>query len=403
MARFCTQLFVILFTGCALLPNSGCADLSAVVADSVVETRMSPNRKATALVLDENRIVEMALAIALDPRGGIDNLLNLIDLSVPPAIAGDYDFVMFVVDKTLNDLVPPILADLQPIHYHGIRAFDLGIGVDGLESREVGPPGLRGYIFLTGSAQIVTGPSLHEIGHGWSVYLTGPEELVQATRPNPIVNLTLSSPRNNNHWNNVLVDGAMIGGRVGFDTCNPLQAFSFDFAPFLSDTNRLPFAPMELYLMGLAHADEVDPIAIHPDDIRVEIDDELQVCYDRTGNTVSPDELSDRTRLVTMDEIIEHNGERLPACGEAPTHFRVALVVLAGEALSNNDWQGYMSAIDFFEADEERVLLDHFPAERFPEFHEDVTNLLTVEPEFPFLNFYMATGGRATLEFVEFE
>lgn len=395
---------VLLFLGCLIVGvATGCTDLRTVVADAVVDTQPSPDRKAVALILDQNRIAQIALAIAINPTGGIDNLLSLIDLSIPATVAGDYDFVMFVVDSSLNDVVPPFLADFQPIHYHGIRVFDQGIGVDDFESKDIGPPSLRGYIFLTGPAQIVAGPSLHEIGHAWSVYLTGPPELVEAARPSPFTQLTLNSPRNNNHWNNILVDGAMIGGRVGFDSCDPEQAFSFGFAPLLSDTNRLPFATVELYLMGLAHSDEVEPLAIHPADINVEIENDLQVCFDDDGDAVSVEALAERTRMVTMNEIVEFNGERAPVCGEAPDHFRVALVVLATEQLDEDDWAGYTQAIDFFAADEERNLLDSFPKEDYPNFHEDVSNMLQFRPEYPFLNFFMATQGRATIEFVEFE
>ncbi len=395
---------VLLCLGCITVGAvPGCADLRTVVADAVVDTQPSPDGKAVALVLDRNRIGQIALAIAINPTGGIDNLLSLIDLSVPATISGDYDFVMFVVDSSLNDLVPPILADFQPIHYHGIRVFDLGIGVDEFESKDVGPPSLRGYIFLTGPAQIVAGPSLHEIGHAWSVYLTGPPEVAEAVRPSPFTTLTLNSPRDNNHWNNILVDGAMIGGRIGFDTCDPDQAFSFDSAPFLSDTNRLPFAPAELYLMGLAPPSEVDPLPIHPADVRVEFDDDLEICLDDDSNVLSVEALAEQTPLITIDDIIEFNGPRIPECDEAPNHFRIALVILATEPLDENDWAGYRQAMDFFAADEERVLLDNFPVGEFPNFHEDTTNSLQFAPEFPFLNFYMATQGRATLEFVAFK
>jgi hypothetical protein len=383
------------FQGCV------CSDNNSIVARAVRQTQFAPNAKATALVLDRQQIGEIAVTIALDPSSGILNLLNLIDTNVVPAANGqDFDFVMFVVDSSVTDMIPVDLAALQPIHYRGIRALDDGIGVVDPGVPKAGPPTLRGYLFLTDPAQIVVGPSLHEFGHGWGVYLTGPPELVAAINPSDVETLTVNTPRNNNHWNNALVDGIMIGGREDFTPCRDGLDFSVNVAPILADTNRLPFAPIELYLMGLADPTEVPPFEIHPTGLPTAIRDGQPVCLDDDGDPLSAVALDELMTTVTIEDVIRFNGRRDTAMVQTPMNFRVALVVLATAELTDEKWEVYERAVDFFSAPEPRSLRDSFPAELYDQFNTQVVSLEDEDPNHPFLNFFMATGGRATVEFI---
>ncbi len=380
-----------------------------LIVDAVTDVQLSSTGKAGALVLDPQQIPQILLAFALDPCSAGPELEALIDETYMSEFGHDVDFIVLVIDPSVHALVPVNLTEENVTFYYGFRYFDEGIGTDDEENSSVGPPSLRGYTILEQREYLVDGTVLHELGHAWAVHLQGPPVLAEVAYPPDVDASDCSSDRRVGHWNQAHVNG-MMGG------WSDLAGICDDSEPVPYVRYRMGFAPVELYLMGLAGPDEVPPLHIYPDNVVVEWVfqedpddphggyDEL-VCVDVAGHVFSRDEFEAQTTVVTIDEIIEYNGERVPSTQDSPKHFRIALLILAAELLDDDDWDFYERALDFLSAPEERSVRDSFPAEHYPQFHDE---LVAAEEywaelfgEYPFLSFYMATGGRATIEFVE--
>lgn len=241
------------------------------------------------------------------------------------------------------------------------------------------PTDLRGYLFLPERQELVEGKFLHELAHFWAAHLTGPPVLAQE------IERTAAS-----HWSYTSV-GGVLGGWLP-DTLESLGDNLYRARIALGGwaQNAHFYAPLELYLMGLAEAEEVPPIEIAIDAEMVEnISAGLQTF------TVSSFE------TVTIEDIIEANGPRMPSFDESEKHFRLALIILTDHELSDAEWGFYSRSIDFASAAQSRDVLDFFPEETYPEYY----HTLSIKQErllddLVLLNFYMATGGRGTIEFV---
>ena len=116
--------------------------------------------------------------------------------------------------------------------------------------------------------------------------------------------------------------------------------------------------------------------------------------------------------LTHRVHIIEANGPRMPGVDESEKHFKLALIILTDHELSDAEWDFYNRSMDFTAAAESRDVLDSFPEETYPEYYHLLSALLDrfgdlsyVDrgPEQVLLNFYMATGGRGTIEFVQIQ
>jgi hypothetical protein len=120
----------------------------------------------------------------------------------------------------------------------------------------------------------------------------------------------------------------------------------------------LPYAPMELYLMGVLPPDSVAPFQVA-----------------RGARWVSEEAgifQADRIDVWTVEDLIERHGPRRPAWPDAPTEFRGLYAVISAEPLDD----GTRDQID-------RDVEDF--ARPGPRRHRT------------YLNFWEATGGRATI------
>ncbi len=237
------------------------------------------------------------------------------------------------------------------------------------------PEYLRGYVFLPTKEQLVAGRFLHEFGHFWGGGLAGP----------PALKAQLDRYRG--HWGFSSVGGLLGGWEPGSLAPQGEGLFHADVAPAGRGVNRFAYAPLELYLMGLAGPDEVPPI-------------QVAVGVERFGETEEGLDVfrAERLETVTIAEIIEGNGERVPSFADAPKEFHVALVVLTDHRLSDSEWDFYERAMDFLEGAEDERLLDVFLREQYPGQHE-VWETFSGLSESPYLNFAGATGGRGRLRF----
>jgi hypothetical protein len=99
---------------------------------------------------------------------------------------------------------------------------------------------------------------------------------------------------------------------------------------------------------------------------------------------------------VTIEHIITANGPRIPAPPNAPRHFELGLVILAGAALSAEEWTFYERTMDFVTAQDARRIDESFAAEQFRA-ERALWQATEKVVDGTILNFFTATGQRATL------
>ena len=147
------------------------------------------------------------------------------------------------------------------------------------------------------------GPFIHEIAHNWANFLD------------------LFNYRDYGaHWGLATVNG-VLGGHI--DTFESLGAGRYRL-PSWAFTSWWAgrYGPLELYLMGLIPASEVEPHIVFRDYEVVEYNAD-------EGHYIVTAQLD----TVTIEEIIASEGPRVPGWGEAQTSFRMATVVVSPEPL----------------------------------------------------------------------
>ena len=227
---------------------------SSLVADLVAQTQLAPGGSAAAIVVDAGQVPRVLLQFVTEPclAASAFAFEGLVDQVYVPVWGVDVDFIMFAIDPSVHALAPFGITDESVTHYHALRHFDRGIGTDHLPERSVGPSSLRGYTLLGRREEMVTGVVLHELGHAWAAHLTGPPVLAaQIFPPDADSDGCEFLDRRVSHWNNAQVNGMMGGWNDGVcDGSEPTPYLRF----------RIPYAPLELYLMGLAEPEEVPPV-----------------------------------------------------------------------------------------------------------------------------------------------
>ncbi|MCH8965217.1 MAG: hypothetical protein IIB58_09675 [Planctomycetes bacterium] len=335
------------------------------------EFQLSPTGRAVAYVDREtfSNIFNWMEASATDDSAiSFDCLIDYFTAR----FSNNVDIIFVVMDQGHAEFLEQSERKVIPNFTASQRFFESGIGSFRRPPiSNVGPPRLRSYSFLGVRDGLLAGPSLHEIAHGWSAYLDGPLSLAAQTDRNP-----------SSHWGFTSVGGVLGGwdpdslealGNEQYRVCSPSPHEAF--APQGYAHNSVPYAPLELYLMGLLDPDEVP-------DIQVAIDPVL-TAIEGTCVTFQATEL----QTVSVEQIIAANGDRLPSSQSAQKHFDVALIVIAQQPLTKAQWQVYEDAMVCLEST------------------SDCRNLATGiahdgrDVVFQPLTFFEATGGRASLRF----
>lgn len=255
-----------------------------------------------------------------------------------------FDFAVLVTDE---DSVPPDV-------YHGLH-YQVQNDVDGIGPRFDSTERfglwsrLQGVIHLSYEGSLRSAAGLHEFAHRWANYV-----------------LPTSSNTSDAHWNFSDVGGQLGGWQAGtlvdlgdglYQARGPGDHVSFQ--PFANGGATVPYAALELYLMGLIGADEV-PEPIH-------VADEAEFVDAANGIF-----RADRIRTVTMADILAQHGVRAPDVTTSQKAFRTLVVVLAREPLG---------------------------PERLALYDDDIRAFSTAGDDGTYLfNFWEATGGRATMQ-----
>lgn len=259
-------------------------------------------------------------------------------------LRNEMDFVVL----TFDDRQP---RTALPLGFHlRVRNDVDGLGLGKFDSTErfLIPPGqLRGISMLMSHANLRRGPSLHELAHQW-----GQSMLKGASQP---------------HWGFVGVGGQLGGWAPGslvaledgiYQGMGPLGV---PFGTVANRGNRIPYAPIELFMMGFLPIDSVPP------KVEVAVDGVLLAEEGEDGKF-----RASRIDTVDVHEIQKRYGPRDPAVSAAPRTFRIVYVVVSTSPLD---------------------------ADQVDRIGRDVVEFSRAGPDDSgdLLNFWEATGGRASI------
>jgi hypothetical protein len=240
-----------------------------------------------------------------------DNMINLVDPSfdesaiertiarVYQIVPGDpFDFAVLFHTRTTTDGVPRSIGVKNDVGGINVAAFD--------HTAAYGSAGrLQQIVFQ--NAHTLGLEINHEIGHRWAAYLN-----------RAALNLSLPTGF---HWGASDHVGVMGNGPYLQEDAGGYRVTNAaDSDKFIAN----PFSNLELYLMGLARPDEVQPY-------RFVTDPSVNVQFD----TVVP---AASTRVVTIDDIIGVYGERAPAMAAAQNAFTAAFVVVSDRLLTKPEY-----------------------------------------------------------------
>jgi subtilase family serine protease/flagellar hook assembly protein FlgD/squalene cyclase len=198
----------------------------------------------------------------------------------------------------------------------GIQNEVKGIGVPIFDhSAEFGSDGkLQGYIDMAALSryevdplnpdfEFLLGVLSHEILHQWAAK-------VRFENPDGSLDEGLLG-KDNAHWSYLLDSNASVEyGARWRDNGD---------GTFTATVVRKFFSPLDLYLMGVYRADEVPPFTLieNPD-------------IDKTQLPRENDTIEGVARLISIEDIIAAEGERVPGAADAQKEFRIGFILLKG-------------------------------------------------------------------------
>jgi len=399
---------------CVVLTISGCASSAEPWLPFDGENgdgtfQLAPNNRAVAIIDSAyHQLVLDQSGIKPDLNGVIESFFATFDIKVDALIIiHDMEYSLITLERMFVDEgydflegsseIPEDVLEQVHAQFNGVdkplnvafnttvRSFESGIGDRELAFPPQSPDSFRGHVFLPTREDLPAGRFFHELGHFWSAYLDGPTSLRD--------HLQFFG----NHWGFTSVGGLLGGWLPGSLVDLGNDTYQAEVASAGRASNLTPFALLELYLMGLVGAEEVPPVEVALDVSILELDDQGLTTFMNTA-----------FETITIGQIIEANGLRIPDVDHSPKNISLGLVILANHPLSDSEWEFYTRAIDFLTAAEDRSLYESFPEDFYP-IHTLVwqaTEAFAQEEEATvyeegYQNFFMATDDRGTIEFVE--
>lgn len=310
-----------------------------------------------SVVVDELRAF---IQQPIEPAPGEEKNLELPTRWFYQFYLDEYDFISFIADHALSDEVEGKFE----------RAFSdaiAGTGVQRRSGRAHGSAGkLKGSIGMFFESADERPPFEHEVMHYWANYVDESIGFGDDLRGSQAA-----------HWGSTSVNGQLGGfdgstlrcekpeGEVPPDcTAEPNGRIRYVTAPYSPrgayGGSSSPYAPLELYMMGLVSADEVPAT--------------FTVLYD----PVHEPPLSFNTMVteasgigeIALADIIARHGPRQPAA-EEDRHFKMAVVVVSEEPVSDEMMQTVSDWAESFG--------NHAPTDEWHSFEQ-------------------MTGGRATMD-----
>ncbi len=176
---------------------------------------------------------------------------------------------------------------------------------------------LKSIIHMPRTEYVRNGPFLHEIVHYWGNY--------------GLIPTTVGG-----HWG-----FASVGGQLGgFDQLTDLGSNAYmanvdgrdSFGTFANGGNALAYGNLELYIMGLIGADELEPVMVAENPV----------------STGSGTFTADNIRTITAADLIAEHGERVPSVQISQKDFKGITVVISTSKLSEEKIESINTDLENF-------------------------------------------------------
>lgn len=272
----------------------------------------------------------------------------------------DFDFIFLVVNEETKASGAASGVNIT------LRNDVTGIGISTYDdTQDYGASGtLRSLLWLAQRDSLMTGPALHEIAHNWANFAIQVSALDYDE-----TNFTEDSDYFA-HWGYSSVGGQLGGFDEYVDLGNNEYQGKFQgeagFGANANGGNALPYADLELYLMGLLPKEDVEDITVFTGLSATNLADARDGKFTATSKTI-----------VTIDDIIADKGARVPAYPNSQTEFSAVMVVLDTSVPTDDELLEIEATVDWFS-----------------EAGNDTSYLY---------NFYEATGGRATIDMTDLD
>lgn len=272
-----------------------------------------------------------------------DGDIEMVTSKIYDYFNDDFDFVIILsVEETQPD-------DLFYGRSHPVQNQVQGLGIGTYDnSGSFGSAGkLKSVIYMPRTEYVRNGPFLHEIVHSWA--------------NKGIIPTTVGG-----HWG-----FASTGGQLGgFDELVDMgggnykgRLFDQDgFGTFANGGNGLPYGNLELYLMGLIGAAELETV---------------QVAVNPEYGSAAGEFTADQIDSYTAADLINEHGARIPSVEDSQKSFRALTVIIS------------TAAVDQSKIDSINLNLENFSRASAPDSNWGSLN-----------NFWMATQAKASFEFV---
>lgn len=222
----------------------------------------------------------------------------------------EFDFIVLLYNLEVHEMLPGFLGRHMP----SLNAVE-GVGLTRRDdTRAWGSDGkLQAVLGIARRAGIEDGPILHELMHTWAAY----------TVPDADVHW--------GHWGFTSADGQLGGFNVDelIDLGDGRYTAGERISPEGYATNTVPYSPIELYFAGLIGPDEVPDLVVAADDASwVFTDDGFAVTTDE-GDPIFQ---TSGFRTISIEDIVQEHGARVPSHIDSQKAFRAAVILLIDEA-----------------------------------------------------------------------
>jgi len=297
--------------------------------DTLYRYELHSNNRVSSLLMSESEYNNW-----VNNDGFSDSNIRLpLVQDVYKKFSDTYDFIFFVLNE------PSIPSSL---YYYG-RLIGVSNNVEGIGksiydySSDYGSSGkLKAVMQLTGLEYIKYGPALHEIAHQWANFAL-PTHSVDAPGSN------LTSYPYGSHWG--FTGGSTKGQLGGFEQStlveNGNNSYTVDeFGPFANGGNGIPYNELELYLMGMIPVSSVSNFDMFTDITSLAI------------NTSTFDFTASKT-TYSPESLIDLLGEREPSVDNSQKDFKLLVVVITDEPLSDDEWSKVDATAEWFSKKED--------------------------------------------------
>ena len=230
--------------------------------------------------------------------------------------------------------------------YQGISNELMGIREDeeGFDStKDVGSAGrVKGVIHFPLADGLCCGPSLHELMHHWGNYSLATGALTAYTFDDNAMEPAeaMEQIEAGSHWGVSSVNGQLGGfdARTLVELGDNWYSAALSFGVFANGSNSVPYGNFELYLMGLIPPEEVEDVFLFKG---------LQTTVEQwfgESKWYAQEKIA-----VTIEDVIEKLGPRVPDHNQSQKEFRILTLVLTDDPLSEQEWTYFSQQAKDFE------------------------------------------------------